>query len=97
LQAIQYSLFVGSRDLGTSRRGLTLQSSQCKLLPCLAEARESGFQHQLSATLVPELCEVSQCSGLNLLLLHCCLIFKEIGPDHPKRCYTTQNNNLLRM
>ena len=26
-----------------------------------------------------------------------CLIFKEIGADHPKRCYTTPNNILLRM
>jgi hypothetical protein len=25
------------------------------------------------------------------------LVFKEIGADHPKRCYTTPNSNLLRM
>ena len=25
-----------------------------------------------------------------------CLVFKEIGANHPKRCYTTPNNNLLR-
>jgi hypothetical protein len=26
-----------------------------------------------------------------------CPVFKEIGADHHKRCYTTPNNNLLRM
>jgi hypothetical protein len=34
-QAIQYSLFVRSRELATSRWGVTLQSSQCEpLLSC---------------------------------------------------------------
>jgi len=26
-----------------------------------------------------------------------CLVFKETGTDHPERCYTTPNNNLLRI
>jgi hypothetical protein len=26
-----------------------------------------------------------------------CLIFKKIGASHPKRCYSTPNNKLLRM
>ena len=71
LQAIQYSLFVRSRELGTSRWALALQSSQCEPLPRLAETRESGFQHQVSANPVPEMCEASQCRWLNLLLLTC--------------------------
>jgi hypothetical protein len=73
LQAIQYRLFVRSCELGTSRWGLALHSSQCEPLPRLAETRESGFQHQDSATPVPEMCEASQCSGLNLLFLPCLL------------------------
>ena len=71
LQAIQYSLFLRSRELRTSYWGLALQSSQCELLPRLAETRDSGFQHQVSATPVPEMCEASPSSGLNLLLLPC--------------------------
>jgi len=71
LQAIQDSLFVRSHELGTSCWGLALQSLQCELLPHLAETRVSGFQHQVSATLVPEMCKTSRCSGLNLLLLPC--------------------------
>ena len=35
----------------------------------LVETRESGFQHQVSATPVLEMCKASQCSGLNLPLL----------------------------
>jgi hypothetical protein len=69
LQTIQYTLFVRSHELGTFCWGLALWSSQCEPLPCLAETRESGFQHQVSATLVPDVCEASQCSGPNLLLL----------------------------
>jgi hypothetical protein len=46
-----------------------ISDSQCEPLPRLAATRESGFQHQVSATPVPEMCEASQCSGLNLLLL----------------------------
>jgi hypothetical protein len=71
LQAIPYSLFVRSQELGTSRWGLTLQSLLCKPLPLLAEARESEFINQVSATMVPEMCEASHCSRLNLLLLPC--------------------------
>ena len=56
LHAIQYSLFVRSRKLGTSGSGLALQSSQCEPSPCLDETRESGLQHQVSATLLPEMC-----------------------------------------
>jgi len=71
LQAIQYSPFVRSRELRTSRWGLALQSSQCEPLPRFAETRHSGFQHKVSPTPVPEMCEASQCSGLNLLLGSC--------------------------
>ena len=70
-QTIQYSLYMRSRELRTSRWGLALQSSQYEPLPHLAETRDSGFQHQVSATPVPEMCEAFQCSGLNLPLLPC--------------------------
>jgi hypothetical protein len=49
LQAIQYSLFVRSRELGTSRRGLALHSWQCEPLSRLAETRESALSHTTSA------------------------------------------------
>ena len=48
-----------------------VQDSQCEPLPLLAESRESGFQQQDSTNPVPEMCEASQCSGQNLLLLPC--------------------------
>jgi hypothetical protein len=38
--------------------------------------REYGFQHQVSKTPVPEMCEASQCSGLNLCYCPTCLVFK---------------------
>jgi hypothetical protein len=69
LQVIQFSLFVKTREVGTSRWGLALHSLQCEPLPRLAEERKSRFQHRVSATPVPEMCEASRCSGLNLLLL----------------------------
>ena len=97
LQAIQYSFLVRSSELGTSRWGPAVQSSHCEPLPRLDETREYVFQHQVSATPVPEMCEASQCSGLIYCCYPACLVFKEIGADHPKRCYTTPNNNLLRM
>jgi hypothetical protein len=64
-----------------------VENSLCEPLPHLTEIRESGFQHQVSSTPVPEMCKASQCGGLNLLLLPCCLVFKEIGVDHPKTWY----------
>jgi hypothetical protein len=54
-------------------------------LPCLAETRVSVFQHQVSATPVPEKCEASQCSGLNLLLLPCLLSLQRNRGRSPQK------------
>ena len=97
LQATQYSLFVRLRELGTSLWRLALQSSQCVLLPRLVETRDSGFQHQVSAIPVQEMCEASEYSGLNLLLLPYLPRLQRNRGRSPQKYYTTPKNNLLRM
>jgi hypothetical protein len=79
------------KRLGTSCGRLTLQSSHCEPLPCLAENRESGFQHQVSASSVLTMYEASRCSRLNLQLLPCLLrLQRNMGRSPPKILHHTK-------
>ena len=97
LQVIQYSLFVRSPLLGTSRCGLALQSSQCETESSLTDTTEFGLQHQVPATSLTEMCEASQHTWLNLLLLPCLSRLQRNRGRSPQKCYTTPNSKLLRM
>ena len=96
-QVIQYSLFVRLRELGTSRWRLALQSSQCEPLSCLAETRESGFNTKSLQIWFQKCAEHLSVASWISCYCPACFVFKETGADHPKRCYTTPKNNLLRM
>jgi hypothetical protein len=54
------------------------------VVPSLAETRDSGFQHQTSATPVSEMCETSQCSESNYRYCSACFVFNGIGTDYLK-------------
>jgi hypothetical protein len=60
------------------------------VVPCLASTGESGFQHQVSANPVPEMCETSQCIESNLPWLLYCFVFKGIGADLLKMLHQTK-------
>jgi hypothetical protein len=53
-------------------------------LPCLAETREFGFQHQVSATPVPKMWKRLSVTGWSYCYCPACPVFKEMGQITPK-------------
>jgi len=97
LQAIQCSLFVRSRELGTSLWGLALQSSQCEPFLVLLKPERLVFNTK-SLQLRFQKCarQLSVASPINSYW-PACPVFREIGTDPNKYCSTTPNNKILRL
>jgi len=97
LQAIQYSLFVRSRELGNLVEDLHCNPHSVSRCPILLKLESLVFNTK-SLQLQFQKC-AKHLSVAGWIYCYCptCLVFKEIRADHPQKCYTTPNNTLLRM